>query len=137
MKISKNYIRKTAEGPYKIVTPKNLTSNRVIDLPKKFCEELKAWQSRAHGVFVFGGECPITDKMIERTMKKHIELSGVKMIRVHDIRHSCASFLISKGISIVAVSHRLGHKDVEQTLNTYSHLMPKEANKIVKMFEKV
>lgn len=137
VKIDKNITRKTAEGAYKVVAPKNATSNRIVDLPKNFCEELRAWKNGAPNEYIFGGVHPISDKMIERPMKKYSEIAGVKKIRIHDLRHSCASYLISQGVSIVAVSHRLGHKDIEQTLNTYSHLMPKEADMIVKMFENV
>ncbi len=137
VRINKNITRKTTEGPYKVVSPKNLTSNRTIVIPDNFCRELETMKSEKLDEFVFGSEHPISDKMIERALKKYAEIAGVKIIRVHDLRHSCASLLISQGISVVAVSHRLGHKDVEQTLNTYSHLMPKEADKIIEIFEKI
>lgn len=137
VKINKNITRKTSEGTYKVVSPKNVSSNRTIDLPKTFCEELKTQKSKNLDEFVFGGAHPVPDRRIERVMKKSAEKAGVKIIRVHDLRHSCASLLISQGISIVAVSKRLGHKNIEQTLNTYSHLMPQEANRIVEIFEKV
>ena len=48
----------------------------------------------------------------------------MKKIRIHDLRHSHASLLINKGQNILIVSKRLGHSDITQTLNTYSHLMP-------------
>ena len=58
-------------------------------------------------------------------------MAGVKRIRVHDIRHSHASLLINKGQNILIVSQRLGHSDVTQTLNTYSHLMPNVQKQII------
>ena len=63
--------------------------------------------------------------------------AGVKRIRIHDLRHSCASLLISNGISIVAVSNRLGHKNIEQTLNTYSHMMPEDNTKMLKVLDSI
>ena len=51
--------------------------------------------------------------------------------RIHDLRHSCASLLISQGNSIKAVSAHLGHSNTEQTLNTYAHLFPQDTEKIV------
>ena len=64
-----------------------------------------------------------------------IEKSGVKKITIHEIRHSHASLLISRGVSIVAVSRRLGHSSIKQTLDTYSHIMPSDIEKIVGIFE--
>lgn len=137
VKISKNVTRKTSEGPYKIVTPKNLSSNRVIDLPQSICEELIRLKDKLNNKYIFGDEHPMHDNRLVRAFRSYIERAGVKKIRLHDLRHSCASLLISQGISVVAVSHRLGHKNIEQTLNTYSHLMPSEAERIINIFEKV
>ncbi len=137
VRISKNITRKTTEGTYKVVSPKNVSSNRTIDLPKTFCEELKKYKGKNLDEFVFGGAHPVPDRRIERVMKNSAREAGIKIIRVHDLRHSCASLLISQGISIVAVSKRLGHKNIEQTLNTYAHLMPQEANRIVEILENI
>ena len=52
-------------------------------------------------------------------------------MKIHDLRHSHASLLISQGESIVMVAKRLGHSNIEQTLNTYSHLMPNEELKLI------
>lgn len=57
--------------------------------------------------------------------------AGIKKIRIHDLRHSHASLLINKGQNILIVSQRLGHSDVKQTLNTYSHLMPNVQKEIL------
>ena len=48
----------------------------------------------------------------------------------HDLRHHCASVLISAGCSIRAVSGFLGHKNASETLDTYSHLMPSDTHRI-------
>lgn len=136
VKISKNLTRKTTEGPWKIVSSKNKTSNRTVSLSNRLCEILKKHKEQCSSYqFVFGGAAPLAEKTVTRYFDAAIDKAGVKRIRIHDLRHSCASFLISKGVSIVGVSKRLGHKDVKQTLNTYSHLMPNEAQKIVDIFE--
>lgn len=46
----------------------------------------------------------------------------VPRIRVHDLRHSHATFLIKSGVNIKIVQHRMRHKDIQTTLNTYAHL---------------
>ena len=46
----------------------------------------------------------------------------MKKIRVHDLRHSHASWLINKKYPILMISERLGHEDVQTTLRIYGHL---------------
>ncbi|HPX93777.1 MAG TPA: tyrosine-type recombinase/integrase [Bacillota bacterium] len=48
-------------------------------------------------------------------------LPGAKWIRVHDLRHSHASYLISKGAKVKLIAKRLGHAEVSTTLDKYSH----------------
>lgn len=52
-------------------------------------------------------------------ISKHPDLPR---IRVHDLRHSHASLLIKQGVNFKIIQQRLGHKDIQTTLNTYSHL---------------
>ena len=138
VKISKSVSYKIGENgkSYHITTPKNFGSNRTIALPAFYCEELKKykqWQSEHFECtdFVFGSTDPLPPSNIDRELKAAAKAAEVKTIRVHDLRHSCASYLIHKGISIVAVSHRLGHNNVEQTLNTYSHMLPDDQTMII------
>lgn len=129
--ITKNITRKVAGAPYAVTTPKNRASNRKITIPDSLCAAFQKYrQSLGKGAtaqsFVFGGDTPLKDRTIDRAFATATEQAGVSKIRIHDLRHSCASLLISHGVSIVAVSKRLGHKNVEQTLNTYAHLMPRD-----------
>jgi integrase len=57
-------------------------------------------------------------------MARGCKKSGVKKIRVHDVRHSHASLLIELGFSPLLISERLGHENVETTLEIYTHLYP-------------
>ena len=50
-------------------------------------------------------------------MERDCKLSGTKRIRVHDLRHSHASLLIELGFSPLLVSERLGHEDIQTTVN--------------------
>lgn len=142
IKISKNLTRKSPTAPWELTTPKNESSNRIVNIPpslRDMLAEYRAWQSLQcpNATFVFGGERPLafrsTDRYFEETCKK----ASVKKIRIHDLRHSCASLLISKGVSIVGVSRQLGHSNIEQTLNTYSHLMPDDQSRIIAELEQL
>lgn len=142
VKIYKNAAYKVGKNgkPYQITTPKNATSNRTVYIPSFFCDQLREyreWQGKNYDTvdFVFCGADPLPPTSIERIMTKAAEKAGVKRIRVHDLRHSCTSLLIHKGVSIVAVSRRLGHVSIEQTLNTYSHMMPDDQTMILKSLE--
>ena len=57
-------------------------------------------------------------------IKRCAKLAGLQPIRVHDLRHSHTAMLIEKGYNILLISERLGHENVETTLNTYGHLYP-------------
>ena len=57
-------------------------------------------------------------------------ISGVKKIRLHDLRHSHASLLINAGFPPIDVSDRLGHADASITLKIYSHFYDKKRDTI-------
>ena len=139
IRINKSVTNKTKEGAYKVTTPKNKGSVRVISMPSFYFNELKEYMTDQKSMlgnewrddlFVFGGIRPLPTSTVDRAFNMAIQEAGVKKIRIHDLRHSCASLLISQNISVVAVSKRLGHNNIEQTLNTYSHLMPDDQLKI-------
>lgn len=56
--------------------------------------------------------------------------TGVKRIRVHDIRHSHASMLIELGFAPLLIAERLGHENVQTTLETYAHLYPNKHKEV-------
>lgn len=138
VKITKNVAYKVGKNgkSYQITTPKNQNSNRTLHLPSFFFEELREYQNwqkenTKAQAFVFGSEDPFPPTSIERVMQAAEAASGVKHIRIHDLRHSCASYLIHKGVTIVAVSKHLGHASTKQTLDTYSHLLPDDNSQII------
>ena len=141
IKIRKNIAKQPKSQSSKITTPKNQSSNRDTQIPDfliKILSEYKVWQAENFEdcSFAFGGAKPIAFTSLDRYFKKACINAGVPIIRIHDLRHSNASLLISSGVSIVAVSKRLGHSTVEQTLNTYSHMMPDDQTMIMRILEK-
>lgn len=71
----------------------------------------------------FGDFCDpsyFTDKIFK---KKLLPAAGLpSTFRMHDCRHTHATWLISRGVNIKAVSQRLGHKSIRTTLDIYSHV---------------
>lgn len=60
----------------------------------------------------------------ERSFKPLLRRAGLREIRFHDLRHACASLLLSQGIRVDLVSQMLGHSSPATTLAIYAHLMP-------------
>ena len=115
-------------------TPKNTSSIRDVYLPSSLIELLrkyKAEMKHEEDDFVFCGDEPMKAETLRRSFNEYSKTAGVPQIRIHDLRHSHASLLISKGQDIVTVAHRLGHKDIVQTLNTYSHFLPSKQRELL------
>ena len=53
---------------------------------------------------------------------KLLERSGLRRIRFHDLRHSCASMLLANGVAMKQIQEWLGHSDFSTTANIYAHL---------------
>ena len=87
--------------------------------------------------FIFGGLNPLSPSTIGRKKDKYCKLAEVKKIRIHDFRHSHASLLLSMNVPITVISERLGHSDINMTLNTYSHMIPKDEDKAVDILNQI
>lgn len=140
--INKTLTTKLKGQLYTISSPKTQNSNRILPIPKKLVESLKTMQLEAKkkkyysdSWFVFGDELPFRETTIQMRKNKYCKLAEVKQIRIHDFRHSCASFLIQHGASIVLVSKYLGHSKISITLDTYTHLYKNELLEVSKMID--
>ena len=65
----------------------------------------------------------VAKHFLAHEMERGCKASGVKRIRVHDIRHSHVSLLIEMGFSALAIAERMGHEAVDITYR-YAHLFP-------------
>jgi len=127
---------------YTITSPKTLTSNRTLPLPKDLVNDLKALKEEAMGYtnfeenwFIFGNATPLGDNVIMRRKNNNCKAAGVKQIRLHDFRHSCASLLINNGADITLVAKYLGHAKIDETLNTYSHMFRNKLDNIMGLID--
>lgn len=53
-----------------------------------------------------------------------LKRAGLPQIRLHDLRHTCATILLGRGVNPKIVSELLGHATISITLNVYSHVLP-------------
>ena len=117
-----------------ITEPKTPKSKRVISIPEFLAADYEDYLSKIYDLKENDRIFRFTKGYLTCEMKRGVKASGVKKIRLHDLRHSHCSHLIELGFRPVAIAERLGHEKVETTLNTYSHLYPNKqfeiANKL-------
>src|SRR5215218_2230836 len=117
---------------------------RTVRLPRFLCEQVGAYLAdRPHApddlVFTMLQGGPLREpKFAERYFKPAARAAGLPAaLRVHDLRHTCASLLIREGASIKAVQHHLGHKSASITLDRYGHLFPEELDHLADRLDRL
>ena len=114
------------KGKVYITAPKTLGSKRKILIPEILLNDLKYYFENFDIVStkrIF----EIKTARLRYILTKFTNVLGLKRIRIHDFRHSHASYLLFLKADITAISKRLGHDNLQTTINTYSHLY-KDAN---------
>ena len=145
LKILKQIPTKYSSRHFKETSLKTNGSKRTIPIADTLFEDLKkyhdymksTYSSFSEDWYVFGDFLPIVADNPGDYQKKICRHIGLKVIRIHDFRHSCASFLIANGADILTVSKFLGHTKVEETLRTYAHLYKNKLSEIVNLTNKV
>jgi integrase len=128
-----------AKGGPHLTEPKTRGSRRSIRLTTSAAEALERHRERQedersaagekwqyHGlVFRTKRGTPIRrDNLHDKYWKPLLRRAGLPDIRFHDLRHTCATILLTKGVHPKIVSEMLGHSSVSITLDTYSHVIP-------------
>ena len=110
---------------------------RKIAIPDFLCDDVKEYVKTIYG-YKPNQRIFMTNKhTIAHEMQRCCKASGVKKIRVHDIRHSHASLLVEMGFPILLISERLGHENINTTLQTYSHLYPNKQSEVADRLQKL
>lgn len=128
LSINKNLYYKNQMN-YTFVEPKTKASRRQIVLDDITISHLQNWHQIQQNViqtdFVMSyNGIPTQKHTISHAITRYAKLAGVHRIRIHGLRHSHASLLISMGESPLIIKDRLGHEDIQTTLGTYGHLYP-------------
>lgn len=103
---------------------KTRKSKRKIPIPDFLCQELSDYIQSRYMLDADERLFPVTKSYLAHEMIRGCKNTGIKKIRIHDIRHSHASLLINQGCDALMLADRLGHEKVSTTLNAYSHLFP-------------
>jgi integrase len=116
-------------GTLILVPPKN-GKTRVVGIPRFLCEELGAYlANRPHGPndLVFTGRRgSMLDQghLLKRHFRPALKRAGLPPVRFHDLRHTCASWLIAAKEHPKSIQEHLGHASIMVTMDTYGHLFP-------------
>lgn len=66
-----------------------------------------------------------------------LEKHGLKMIRFHDLRHSCASLMLANDITMKEIQEWLGHSNISTTANIYAHVDSESKRESAKIIDRV
>ena len=129
LRINKSY--QHIKGKDVITKPKTRKSNRVLTLPDFLSDEMQDYISRLLYLKVDDRIFTITKSGLHHEMDRGCRETGVKRIRVHDLKHSHVSMLIEMGFSAVDIANRVGHESVKVTYR-YAHMFPNKDLMIAK-----
>lgn len=91
-----------------------------------------------HGlVFATKMGTPIYHRNLLREFKRLAADAKLAEIRFHDLRHTCATLLLSAGVNPKVVQERLGHSRITTTIDTYSHLLPNMQKEAAEAFSEM
>lgn len=127
LSITKSYQR--LKGVDTITAPKTEKSVRTVVMPRFLSEEMEEFLDLRDELEEHDRIFSVTKSYIEHEMIRGVKASGVKKIRVHDLRHSHVSLLIDMGFSALAIADRVGHEAVDITYR-YAHLFPSKQNEM-------
>lgn len=139
LSITKTLCKEKDENGNHIINPPKTNSSirniylhdELIDMFNYYYNKAMASEGFSDNWFVFGGIEPLAHSTVTRHFKKYINLSGIKKIRLHDLRHSHATLLNAYNVPLAAISQRLGHSDISITLSVYTHLIPQDITKTI------
>ena len=132
LRINKSYQRLNREDV--ITPPKTFKSNRFIKMPQFICDEMQDYLKMLYEPKEDERIFTISKSYLHHEMNRGSKVSGVKRIRVHDLRHSHVSLLINMGFTVLAIADRMGHESIDITYR-YAHLFPSEQTQMAEQLD--
>jgi integrase len=113
--------------------PKSATSRRTLPLPDRLVSVLKAAKARQAAerlalgtgafAYVVSNEIgqPYSPAVLSRYWRDRVKAAGVRHIKLHAARHTCATLMHLSNVPIAVVAAWIGHKDASLTMRLYAH----------------
>jgi integrase len=139
------------DGHLVLLEPKTPTSRRTVMLPETAVSGLRAHRTRqlmerlvagsrwtdSGQVFTTTVGTPLHASRVSRAFHVALERAGLPSVRFHDLRHSTATYLLSRGMTLQDVKEQLGHSTIVLTSNTYGHLLDGRRSEMARELEAV
>lgn len=118
-------IPKKAGGPI-LEPPKTRAGYRDIKIPLELVSELRRWRlacppSELDLVFPNSLGGPVTRKANEKKLKRAMKRAKIKVLSMHNLRHSFASQHVIAGTPVTEIARMMGHSSTEVTMKLYAH----------------
>lgn len=125
-------------GRLSLVPPKTEKSRRTLVMPLMIIERLHEHEKRQVAERLWSGSKwqesglvfanrhggPTQARHVIEQFHTALQHAGLRRVRFHDLRHSCATLLLVQGVSPRVVMEVLGHSEIALTMNAYSHVVP-------------
>jgi len=126
------------DGALTLVDTKTDRSRRMLELPELVLsaldehratqEQEREWAGsswKASGlIFTSKIGTPLDGTNVTKQLRALLLVANLPTCRFHDLRHTCASLMLSQGIHARVVMEQLGHSQISLTMNTYAHVIP-------------
>jgi integrase len=127
-----------SNGKLRLVEPKSERSRRSVSLPNFAVAALRqhrasqlqdrlaaggSWQETGF-VFTSSIGTPLEGSNVWKAFRALLDRAGLPQMRIHDLRHTCASLLLAQGVHQRLVMETLGHSQISLMMDTYSHVLP-------------
>lgn len=141
-------------GRLRLVEPKTHSSRRPVPMPATAVDVLTRHRERQAKERVAAGEVwqdnglvfastvgtLLEPRNVSRRFNQLRDRAGLPWLRLHDLRHGCATFLLAAGVEPRTVMEILGHATIRMTMETYGHVLPERlhaaAEAIARLLEK-
>lgn len=147
--VERNLIYNELHKEFEFSTPKSKASRRVIGIDNTTIQILLKWQAAQRMFFLEEGiDCMVEDQLVFTSQTNHYmtdaylrriitrmtEKHGLPHITIHGFRHTHCSLLFEAGVEMHNVKNRLGHSDIQTTINIYNHVTEQERSSTADLF---
>ena len=117
---------KSQAGTRSIVMPNSLFDYLKLEYDRlKLCD--KSFSETNYIVHMKDTKEPYRPDVFSQKFKRFLEKNHLKKIRLHDLRHTCATMMLTAGITPKVAQQILGHSEISTTLDTYSHILKRRS----------